>query len=429
MGEIAGVWARYTDIELAHASGCWITGADGTRFLDFTSGIAVASTGHCHPRVVAAICEQAQRAVHAQVNCYRHPLLAELADALDDVTPAPIDTFFCSNSGAEAVEAAVKLARRATGRTNLIVFDGAFHGRTALTMAMGSSRVVTRSGSQPLPAGITVAPYPQDDTEVEAARCLAALERILMTHTAPEETAAVFVEPVLGEGGYVVPSPSFVRGLRAFCDRHALVLVADEVQSGFGRTGRFFAFEHAGVTPDIVVMAKGLASGFPMSAIGASAALMEHWPPGTHGGTYGGNPMGCAAALATLDVIRSERLVENARERGRQLLDGLHHLRSEFPAIREVRGIGLMAAIDVHDEHNVDHARARVRAIIEHCREQSRLLVLPVGPWETSIRLMPPLVVDGAEISHALEALREALQSAAPADDAESAVVADGNAR
>ena len=413
MGEIASVWYRYTDIEIAHAAGCWVTAADGTRFLDFTSGIGVTSTGHCHPSVVAAICEQAQRAVHAQVNCYRHPLLARLAEALDEVTPPPIDTFFFSNSGAEAVEAAVKLARRATGRTNLIVFDGAFHGRTALTMAMGSSRVLARSGGQPLPAGIVVAPYPQDDTEIEAARCLAALERILVTHTAPEETAAVVVEPVLGEGGCLVPSPSFLRGLRAFCDRHELVLVVDEVQSGIGRTGRFFAFEHAEVTPDIVVMAKGLASGFPMSAIGASAALMERWRPGTHGGTYGGNPIGCAASLATLDVIRSERLVENAQARGRQLLGGLHRLKSELPAIREVRGIGLIAAIDMHNERHVDDARAQVRAVIEHCRERSRLLVLPVGPWETSIRLLPPLVVEETEVALALEGLGEALMSTA----------------
>lgn len=428
MGELAGVWSRFTDIELAHASGCWITAADGTRFLDFTSGIGVTSTGHCHPSVVAAICEQARRAVHAQVNCYRHPLLAELADALDAVTPGSIDTFFFSNSGAEAVEAAVKLARRATGRTNLIVFDGAFHGRTALTMAMGSSRVVARSGCQPLPAGIAVAPYPQDDTEIEASRCIAALERILVMHTAPEETAAVFVEPVLGEGGYLVPSSLFLRELRAFCDRYGLLLVADEVQSGVGRTGRFFAFEHAGVAPDVVVMAKGLASGFPMSAIGASAALMAHWPPGTHGGTYGGNPMGCAAALATLEVIRSERLLENARVRGQHLLDGLHRLKSEFPAMREVRGVGLMAAIDLHDDRNVEHARARVLSIIEHCREQSRLLVLPVGPWATSIRLMPPLVVDDCEVAHALEALRYALESAAHAYDAGPVAVPDGNA-
>jgi 4-aminobutyrate aminotransferase len=413
MGGLAGVWYRYTDIEIASGSGCWVQTAEGARYLDFTGGIAATSTGHCHPAVVAAIREQAGRAIHAQVNCYHHPLLAELADALDDVTPAPIDTFFFSNSGAEAVEAAVKLARHATRRANLIVFDGAFHGRTAQTMAMTSSRVIARAGFQPLPAGVFVAPFPLDDGEDEALRCLAAIERLLVTQTAPQETAAMVVEPVLGEGGYVIPHAAFLRGLRALCDRHELLLVADEVQSGFGRTGRFFAFEHAGVVPDVVVMAKGLASGFPISAIGAGRELMEAWPPGSHGGTYGGNPIGCAAAIATVGVIHSERLVENARERGEQLLAGLRRIEQEVAIVREVRGLGLMAALDLHDDAQVALAQRRVEAVLAHCREHGRVLLLPVGPWGTAIRLMAPLVVSAEEVDRSLDALRDALLAVA----------------
>jgi len=410
MGDLAGVWQRYTQIDVVRGAGSWVETGDGVRYLDLTGGIAVTSTGHCHPAVVAAIREQAGRFIHAQVNCYRHPLLARLADALDEITPPSIDSFFFSNSGAEALEAAVKLARHATRRTNLIVFDGAFHGRTAQTMAMTSSRVTTRVGFQPLPAGVFVAPYPADATAAEAARCIAALERMLVTQTAPEETAAIVVEPVLGEGGYVVPDPSFLEGLRELCDRYEILLIADEVQSGFGRTGRFFAFEHAGVVPDIVAMAKGLASGFPISAIGASRELMEAWALGSHGGTYGGNPLGCAAALATIDVIRSERLLENAARRGDQLLAGLGQLARDFPAIRAVRGVGLMAAIDFSkDAEDLELAQRRVDAVLTHCREHSRVLLLPVGSWNTAIRLAPPLTISAAEIDQGLDALREAL--------------------
>jgi len=409
MSGLAGVWHPYTEIDVVSGSGCWVQAADGTPYLDFTGGIAVTSTGHCHPRVVAAIQEQAGRFVHAQVNCYRHPLLAPLAQRLGEVTPEPIDTFFFSNSGAEAVEGAVKLVRQATGRTNLIVFDGAFHGRTAQTMAMTSSRIVTRAGHQPLPAGVFVAPFPGDSSREEATRCLTAIERLFVTQTAPEETAAIVIEPVLGEGGYMIPSPSFLRGLRALCDRHGMLLVADEIQCGFGRTGCFFAIEHAGVLPDVLVMAKGIASGFPLSAIGARAELMERWTEGSHGGTYGGNPIGCAAALATIDVIRSDGLVENARERGLQLLEGLMQLKERFCALRRVRGLGLMAAADFHDAGDLDGARRLTAGVIDHCREHSHVLLLPVGPWDAVIRFMPALVVSPAEIERCLDALRCAL--------------------
>src|SRR6478735_3993473 len=305
---LADVWFRVTELEVASGSGCTVTTTDGTEYLDFTSGIAVTSTGHCHPRVVAAIQEQAATFIHAQANCYRHPLMHRLGHRLAGITPAGIDTFFFTNSGAEATEAAVKLAKHATGRPNIIVFSGSFHGRTHLTMAMTTSKTGYRAGYQPLPSGIFVAPFPyafrEGGTEAEAVdRALAGFDLLLASQTAPAETAAVVIEPVLGEGGYLPAPAAFLQGLRARCDEHGMLLVADEVQSGFARTGAMFAIESSGVRPDIVVMAKGIASGFPISAIGAPAELMNRWPIGAHGGTYGGNPIGCAAALATIDVL------------------------------------------------------------------------------------------------------------------------------
>ena len=305
---LADVWFQVTDLQVVSGHGCYVTTADGTEYLDFTSGIAVTSTGHCHPAVVAAIQEQAAQFIHAQVNCYRHPLLEVLADRLAGIAPPSIDTFFYANSGAEATEAAVKLAKQATGRPNIIVFQGSFHGRSHLTMAMTTSKTGYRAGYQPLPSGIFVAPFPyafrDGHSEDEAiSRALDAFDLLLASQSGPAETAAVVIEPVLGEGGYLPAPPAFLQGLRERCTEHGVLFVADEVQSGFGRAGTMFAIEPSGVEPDVMIMAKGIASGFPISAIGASAELMNRWPKGSHGGTYGGNPIGCAAALATIDVL------------------------------------------------------------------------------------------------------------------------------
>ena len=415
---LAPVWFQVTDLQVASGEGCWITTVDGDRFLDFTAGIAVTSTGHCHPHVVAAIAEQAQRFIHAQVNCYRHDLLERLAGRLAELARADIDTFFFANSGAEATEGAVKLAKQATGRPNVIVFQGSFHGRTHLAMAMTTSKTGYRAGHTPLPAGVFPAPFPHtvgtaliEDQAVESA--LEGLRYLLASQTAPGETAAMILEPVLGEGGYYPAPASFLRGIREICDEHGILFIADEVQSGFARTGRMFAIEESGVRPDIVVMAKGIASGFPIAAIGASAELMAKWPVGSHGGTYGGNPIGCAAALATIDVLTADGFLDHVNARGDQLRDGLRKLAADHPVIAEVRGPGLMVAVEFRDPDTGRPDAARTAAVISHCRYESNLLLMNAGTWGNIIRFMPPLVVTEDEMALAVDAISAAVAATA----------------
>ena len=397
-------------------TGCHVTSSDGREYLDFSAGIGAASTGHSHPRVVAAIQKQAARVIHAQVNTYRHPLLEALAARLADVTPASIERFFFSNSGAEAIEAAVKLARHATGRPNIVVFRHGFHGRTSLAMAMTTTKVLYRERYGPFPPGIHVAPYPYyfrsgDEPDVAAARALADLRTLFATETAPGDTAAVVVETVLGEGGFLVPPPTFLPELATVCAELGILLVLDEIQCGFGRTGRFFACEHYDVEPDILVMAKGLASGFPISCVGARAELIERWIQGSHGGTYGGNAIGCAAALATVDVIEDEGLVENARERGDELRAGLEHMVAAHAPGADVRGLGLMQAVEFVDDSRLPDA-ARVRAVVAQCVEDG-LILLTCGTDGNVVRFLPPLVVRDVEIERALATFSRAVAATA----------------
>lgn len=412
---IASVWWRGSDLEVVSGSGATVVTRDGTEYLDFTSGVGVTATGHCHPRVVEAIREQAGRFLHAQVNVYWHDLIDPLGEALDEVTPPSIDQFFVTNSGSEAIEGAVKLARAATGRTNVIAFQGGFHGRTAQAMAITSSKVTYRAGFGPLPAGAHFAPFPYpfrtgEEPEAAVARCLDAVRLLLRTQTAPSETAAILLEPILGEGGYVVPPPSFLQGLRELCDEHGIMLVLDEIQSGAGRTGRWWACEHSDVAPDILVMAKGIGSGFPVAAIGAPHAVMERWAPGSHGGTYGGNPLGCAAVLATIGTIRDEGLLDNATVRGAQLQDGLRALQARHPGIGDVRGRGLMVALELVDADGRPDA-ARTKAITQHAREEGRVIILDCGTDGNVIRLIPPLIIDEEACARALAALGAALDA------------------
>ncbi len=416
LDHVATVWGRAFNVMVDHGEGIYLIDTSGRRYIDFTSGIGVTSTGHAHPRVVKAIQDQAARLIHGQANIVYHQPMLELVDELMTIVPWPdLDRYFFSNSGAEIVEAAVKLAKQVTRRQNVIVFSGSFHGRTHLTMTMTTSKTGYRAGYQPLVAGVFVAPYPYayqlklDDAETTD-YCLHELKRLLKSQTAPDETACMVIEPVLGEGGYVVPPLEFMQELRALCDQHGILLVADEVQSGMGRTGKFFALEHFGVQPDVLITAKGIASGMPLSALVTRKDLMAKWTPGSHGGTYGGNAVACAAAVATIQVLKEEHLVENALARGAQLLTGLLKLQQEFPSIGDVRGLGLMVATEFttaqRGEPDTDTSKAVVKAAFER-----GLMLLTAGTYDNVIRWIPPLVVSEAEIDEALKIFAAALDA------------------
>lgn len=409
---LSPVWNRAWSLFVDHGEGCYLYDKNGRRYLDFTSGIAVTSTGHAHPKVVRAIQEQAAKLIHGQANIVIHEPMLRLAEGLRSVVPAALDSFFFTNSGAEAIEGAVKLARAATKRPNVIVFQGSFHGRTNATMAMTTSKTIYRAGFQPLVGGVFVAPFPYAyrygwDEETTLKFCLRELQLLLKSQTAPEETAAMVIEPVLGEGGYVVPPAGFLPALREMCDHYGILLVADEVQTGFGRTGRWFAVEHTGVVPDILVMAKGIASGLPLAGLAARRQLMERWTPGSHGGTFGGNVVCCAAAVATIQVLREERLIENAAAVGQVLIDGLRQIQSGHPEIGDIRGVGLMVASEFRDpsgEPWTEKAKAIVRAAYDE-----GLMLLTCGSYDHVIRWIPPLVVNAGQVEEGLEMFERAM--------------------
>lgn len=409
------VWTRIFDFVAERAEGSYIYTTDGRRLLDFTCGIGVTNTGHCHPKVVAAIREQAGLFLHAQANIVIHKPMLRLIQELRQIVPPQMDGFFFSNSGAEAVEGAVKLARAATGKQNIIVFSGSFHGRTAGTMALTTSKTIYRAGFGPLPSGVFVAPFPYafrlGMSEEQAAQyALEQLEYLLASQTAPKETAAILIESVLGEGGYVVPLASFMRGLREIADRHGILLIFDEIQSGFGRTGRWFALEHYGVVPDIMTVAKGIASGLPLSGVFAPLDLMRKWEVGSHGGTYGGNAVACAAAVATIQAMREERMLENAQERGTELMSGLRQLQEEYPQIGDVRGLGLMIGTEFIIDGRPEKAKPLTKALI-HAAEERGLLLLTCGTYDNTIRWIPPLNVSREQIQEGLHIFEEALQA------------------
>lgn len=412
---LAKVWSRITHDPIVRGEGCWLHAKSGRRYLDFTSGIGVTNTGHCHPRVVEAVRRQAGELLFGQMNCVVPETALKFTETLAPHVPKELDRYFLSNSGAEAVEGAVKLARTATRRPNLIAFNGGFHGRTAMTMALTSSKTVYRSGYQPLPAGVFFSPFPNSlhygwDEATTVDFCIKELRHLLATQTAPRETAAVLLEPVLGEGGYVPAPHEYVRQLREVCDEHGLLLIVDEIQSGFGRTGDWWRHTGSGVTPDILTVAKGIASGLPMSAILARGEIMDRWPPGAHGGTYGGgSAVAQAAAIATIEVIRDENLVENARVRGEQLTAALKAIAAETPHLREVRGPGLMIGCEFEPG---DAGKQQATAITKRCADDG-LLLLTCGAYGNVVRWIPPLVVSAEEIDQGLAIFAEAVKQTA----------------
>ncbi len=413
LSHLSPVYTRYTEIIPERAEGCYVYGLDGKTYLDFTCGIGVTNTGHCHPRVVEAIRRQAGLLLHSQVNILVHKPLLELISELRTILPPAIDGFFFTNSGAEAVEGAVKLARVATHRPNVIVFQGSFHGRTVGTMSLTTSKTIYRAGYQPLMPGVFVAPFPYAfrygwEPEQASRWCLDELELLLSGQTAPEETAALLVETVLGEGGYIVPPASFLHGLRQICDRHGILLILDEIQSGMGRTGRWFAFEHFGVLPDIMTVAKGLASGLPIAGVFSRLDLMQRWTAGSHGGTFGGNIISASAAVATIQAMREQGMLENARQRGEQLTAGLRRLQEEAPVIADVRGLGLMVGSEFRTSDGAPD-KATAKAIVHACQERG-LLLLTCGPWDNTIRWIPPLIVSDSQVSQALDIFTKSLE-------------------
>ena len=394
--------------------GALVEDVDGNRFLDFSAGIAVVATGHCHPGVVKAIQEQADELIHMSGTDFYYPSLADLAQKLSEIAPGSgAKRVYFGNSGAEAVEAAMKLARIYTGRDKFIAFTGAFHGRTYGALSLTASRPVQRHGFGPLLPGVVHIPYANcyrcvynlqpDDCAVYCARVIE--EQLFRTSLPSDEVAAIFVEPIQGEGGYIVPPPEFLRELRRICDRHGILLVFDEVQSGMGRTGKMWACEHAGVVPDIVCVAKGIASGMPLGATISKAEIMN-WPAGAHASTFGGNPVAIAAALTTIELLEG-RYIRHAAEMGTYLMDSLQDWPARHPLVGDIRGQGLMVGIElVKDRRTKNYATEERNQWVQAAFEKG-LLVLGCGA--STLRLMPPLVVSRSQIDIAVEILDQCL--------------------
>jgi 4-aminobutyrate aminotransferase len=398
--------------------GVVVTDVDGNDFFDFSAGIAVTSTGHCHPEVVAAIQKQAAELIHMSGTDFYYANMVELAERLSKIAPmAGPHKIYYGNSGAEAIEAALKMARYHTKRQNIIAFFGAFHGRTMGALSLTASKPQQKRRFAPLVPGVTHVRYPDvyrgctggaQDAEAFALGCARFIEeKLFKTTLPPEEVAAIFVEPIQGEGGYVVAPTPFMQELRRICDRHGILLVVDEVQSGIGRTGKWWAVEHTGVQPDIVCMAKGIASGMPLGVTMSRADIMD-WVPGSHASTFGGNPVCVAAALATLDVIEKEGLLANATEIGNHMLKRMADWPRKHRLVGDVRGRGLMVGVEiVKDQATKEYGNAERDRIVEMAFERG-ILYMGCGP--STVRISPPLVVSREEADTAIDVLEECIE-------------------
>ena len=410
-------YPRAADFVMSHGRGTEVWDVDGNRFLDFVAGIAVNSTGHSHPRVVQAIQEQADKFLHISSDYY-HPLWVETAEKLSEIAPfSEPAVSFMTNSGTESVEAAIKLARNHTGRSQFIGFLGGFHGRTMGSVAFTASKALYHKGFYPLMGGVTHVPYPDpyrpllaskpgEDYGETVVRYIE--EQVLGRLHDPSEVAGILVEPIQGEGGYVVPAEGFFPALRALCDQHGILLIVDEVQSGVGRTGKWWAIEHFGVEPDIVCAAKGIASGVPFGAMIARKSVVT-WPMGAHGNTYGGNPLACAASLATLALIE-ESYMQNAAEVGEYMMDALEELQARHATIGQVRGRGLMIGVELVKDRETKAPAYHVRDRVEELVFERGLLVMGCG--KSTIRFCPPLSTTRDEVDEGLGIFSEALSIA-----------------
>lgn len=414
---ISPSYVRGYPFVMDHGKGSEVWDVDGNRFIDFAAGIAVTSTGHSHPAVVRAIQEQAERFLHISSDFY-HPGWVELGEKLDEIAPFSEQAVsFMTNSGTESVEAAIKLARYHTGASQFIGFLGGFHGRTLGSLSFTASKPVYHEGFYPMMSGVVHAPYPDpyrpilhhepgEDYGEVVVRYIE--EQILGKVLPPEDVAGVLVEPIQGEGGYIIPSPGFFPALRKLCDHHRILLIVDEVQSGMGRTGKWWAIQHTDVEPDIICVGKGIASGIPLGAMVARKSVVT-WPPGSHGNTYGGNPVACAAALSTMQLIE-EQFMQNAREVGEYTVDILTEIQSRHPSIGDVRGIGLMIGVDFVKNPLTHESDADLRDRVVDLAFERGLLTLGCG--KSTIRVSPPLSITKGEIEAGLEIFEAALTAA-----------------
>ncbi|MBT3338484.1 MAG: acetyl ornithine aminotransferase family protein [Anaerolineae bacterium] len=411
---VSNSYPRAYPFVMDHGKGSEVWDVDGNRFLDFAAGIAVASTGHSHPKVVKAIQEQAEKFLHISSDFY-HEKWVELSEKLSAIAPFEEDArVFLTNSGTEAVEAAIKLARYHTGRSGFVGFLGGFHGRTMGSLAFTASKAKYKRGFAPTMGGVVHAPYPDPYRPLLAQRAgegygetvVRYIEEEIFGRLLPaDEVAGIVIEPIQGEGGYIVPPPEFFPALRKLCDKYGILLIADEVQSGMGRTGKWWAIENFGVEPDIVTSAKGIASGVPLGAIVARKSIMK-WTPGTHGNTYGGNPLACAAASATIDLI-GESFMQNAAEVGEYALDALAEIAARHPSVGDVRGKGLMIGVDFVKDKETREGNGALRDRIADLAFERGVITLGCG--ESVIRVSPPLNITQGEIDEGLTALEEAI--------------------
>jgi len=409
---ISPTFGRYTDLVVDTAEGAWLHTMDGRSVLDFTCGIGVTNLGHRHPAVVRAVHEQIDRLWHVSGTTH-HPQLVAAAEALVNVTPPGLNSVFFCNSGAEAVEGALKLARRATGRTEIIAFLGAFHGRTYGAVTLTASKARYHTGMGPFLPGVHHVRYPycfrmcsHGPSEPCPIAAGEELELLFRTLVPPESVAAIVVEPIQGEGGYVVPPDGFLTRLREICDAHGILLVADEVQTGFGRTGRMFAVDHSAVVPDIMCVAKGMGNGLPIGGIVAKASVMSKWHPGEHGTTFGGNPVACAAATVVIETLRNERLPERAAALGERVLERARGWQAKHPHLGDVRGRGFMIGLEFMEGKRP--APELTQRILQAALERD-LLLLACGVDENVIRMIPPLTISEQELEKGMDVLEASL--------------------
>lgn len=406
---VAPVISFDNGVEMVEARGAWLTDAAGKRYLDFGTGISVTNCGHNHPRVVEAARAQLERVWHGG-GTFRYDSYVSAAEQLVSVAPEPVDMFFFMNSGSEAVEAAVKLARHTTGRQGVVVFRGGFHGRTMGSVSYTTSTVRYRTGYHPLLPSVFVTPFPhpfrEGLTEEESTdRALYELDELLRHVVAPADIACFLIEPVQGEGGYYPAPASFLTAVGDLADRHGILLIADEVQTGFGRTGQWWGVDHYGIQPDIITLGKAIANGLPLSGVGASRDLFGKWPPGVHGTTYGGNAVACAAAVEVVNVINDA--LPSIPALSEQAFAGLRELQSRHPVVGDVRGLGLMIGVELVDEEGRPDARA-LEYVRSHLLETG-LIFHPCGPDHNIIRFIPPLVISAEDLDHGISLIDDAL--------------------